>query len=622
MGTGFFVLYFNKERLEVELIKENSSEIKVEIKRKSEFDRKFKKLSRLNIEYNIIYNWQEKKYLKFLFRILISPFILIIKLPYILGKWIYKTGWWYSIITITLLILGFGFRIYHLGHLSLWWDELNTGTYVTRILETGTPLFPSGLGYYWRGVAYHYFVSLFTFLFGNTEFWIRFPSVLFGMGIIILIFYYAKKVDKKTALFILLFLVLSSYNIEYSRFARFYIMNTFLFILAIIVFYKGFFDNKIKYKIASVLLFFIMMHTVQTGAIFLSLIVAWGFFLIIDFYEFKKYKLSFLRGKVQDFIFMIVFLIIFYLDNIFYSLFKINVPYKTALELGLAPEPQTWSYISMPQWKLFSFFNENYLPLILILLSLMVIFFLFTINREQKSKLFIFTGLTLFFGILLWEIGSRNVFGPRIYLFAEALLVLISLTSLFLILKICFKDNINAYIILGLITILLILNIHPSFYERITINYGDDVSNDPFRTTNVAAYRADYKTTNEYVFEHKSKQDIIISVISSDYFYLKSNADYILNQNYRWNTDSVIDEKGNYVYLESFSININSANNISQIINQNPNKKIWLIVNGGSVNILSTIHIRQDFIEFLEQNKDKVVYTSPDGWSEVLLFNN
>ena len=42
----------------------------------------------------------------------------------------------------------------------------------------------------------------------------------------------------------------------------------------------------------------------------------------------------------------------------------------------------------------------------------------------------------------------------------------------------------------------------------------------------------------------------------------------------------------------------------------------------GSINIFSTTHVRQDFIKFLEQNKDKVVYWSPDGISRVLLFNN
>jgi hypothetical protein len=87
---------------------------------------------------------------------------MLIKIPYSLLRWMYGEGWIYSSVVILTMMVGLIIRLYRLGELGLWWDEFATGTYVRRILETGTPSYPSGLGYYWRGVAYHYIVSFFT----------------------------------------------------------------------------------------------------------------------------------------------------------------------------------------------------------------------------------------------------------------------------------------------------------------------------------------------------------------------------------------------------------------------------------------------------------------------------
>ena len=63
-------------------------------------------------------------------------------------------------------------------------------------------------------------------------------------------------------------------------------------------------------------------------------------------------------------------------------------------------------------------------------------------------------------------------------------------------------------------------------------------------------------------------------------------------------------------------------NVISEIIEENKDKRVWLIVNGGSLKILFTIHVRPDFLKFLSLNEDKIVYKSSDGISKVLLFSN
>ena len=107
--------------------------------------------------------------------------------------------------------------------------------------------------------------------------------------------------------------------------------------------------------------------------------------------------------------------------------------------------------------------------------------------------------------------------------------------------------------------------------------------------------------------------------MSSPYFYINKSPDYMLNQNYRWNTNAILDGEGNF--RSGKSILINKANDVISIVENNQNKRVWLVVNGGSINILSTTHVRSDFLRLLKENEDKIVFQSHDKYSMVLLFN-
>lgn len=588
IALGGLTFWLNKEKID-EIEEEENAEAKAEEKRKKEFSRKYPKVNKIPVLRSLV-------------------------------KWMYKEGWWYSVAAILLIIVGFAIRLYKLGYLGLWWDELTTGAFVTRILETGVPLYPSGLGYYWRGVAYHYFVAIFAFLFGNTEFWLRFPSVLFGMGTVILAFLYAKKIDKKSALLVLLFLVFSTYNIEYSRFARFYIMNTFLFMLSIYLVWEGFFNNKLKYKILSLITFFVMMQTVQMGVIFLSLICAWLLNQLIVFL--RNPNKNFFRKNISNLLLLAISALILLTDNILDWLIKIEPHYEKAIEVANVTAPPVWEYVAMPKWNLIKFFGENYFSVVFLLLALLVIsYFSFkSIKKNSRFDYLSYIGISLIIGIIAYEVGSRGVLGPRMYLFSEALIVMMTIISICYFMKITIGRKFLVTLIL--IVIILLIGITPNFCERINLNYGDNVTNDPFRTTHVAAYRSDYKTTSIYLKENIREEDILIVVMGSPYYYNQRLPDYTLNQNYRWNTYSYINEERNFILIEDESTIINSAINITGIIDKNPKRKIWLLVNGASINILATTHVRKDFITFLKNNEERVVYRSPDEYSMILLLTN
>jgi len=594
--TGGLTFWNNRDKIEKEMDDEkNKEELQEEI-RKKEFGFKFPRINKIWGVRNIV-------------------------------KWMYKEGWWYSITAVILIIVGFSIRLYHLGRLSLWWDELITGMYVSRILETGLPLFPSGLGYYWRGVAYNYFVSIFTFLFGNTEFWLRFPSVLFGMGIVILSFIFAKKINKTSGLLVLLFLTFSTYNIEYSQFARFYVMNAFLFMLALLFVYKGLFLKQKKYLWLSMIIFILMVHTVQLGSFYVFIIGTYIFYSLI-FILLNKNENCEKSSNLSTYLFIFVSILIAGIGNFFarfvwlINQIKGKEIYAYQLLENISA-PAIYPLLKWPQWQLFSFFNQNYIPFIFFLVA--IILGIFVVLKDIKSKQtlswFGYLLLSTLFTIIGYEFINRNVTGARIFFFMEGLYIILIISSLVILLKFLFK-KLSFYKLLSLLLVMLLFfSITPYFYNQISLNYGDSVLDNPFRSTHVSAYRADYKTTYDYLKNNIQEGDIWIAVITTNYQEYGISPDYILNQNYRWNTLSFVNGS-NFISPKYNSILINKAKDIEEIISNNKDKQVWLVVNGGSVNIAGTTHIRKDFINFLENNTKNVIYNSSDGYSEVYLFNS
>ena len=81
-----------------------------------------------------------------------------------------------------LLAAGFWLRVRHLEDLGLVVDEGNQALAVRGILQYGVPKVDSGL-IYARAVSFLYAQAASAALFGLNEFSLRFPSVLFGVGL-------------------------------------------------------------------------------------------------------------------------------------------------------------------------------------------------------------------------------------------------------------------------------------------------------------------------------------------------------------------------------------------------------------------------------------------------------
>lgn len=159
-----------------------------------------------------------------------------------------------------IILLGAILRFFMLADKSLWLDEGYSLYYsegssfqeiVSRLLGTDTgdrfqPLYYLLL-YYWRQ------------LFGNTEFAVRSLSAFLGVGAIIILFFTALRLyGKRHAIWMALFLSVSSYSVYYSQQTRAYTMLLFLAALQVYFFSKALNTRQTKGELISRWMFWII----------------------------------------------------------------------------------------------------------------------------------------------------------------------------------------------------------------------------------------------------------------------------------------------------------------------------------------------------------------------------
>jgi len=155
----------------------------------------------------------------------------------------------YAALLAVLVGVGLWLRIRNLGHLSLIVDEGVEAQAVQSILQHGTPAMDSGL-IYLRFPLYLYMQAGLAYLFELNEFWLRLPSVIFGVAAIVPTYILGKDLFNRPigALSATIF-ALSVWEIEMSRYGRPYIALQFFFLVALICFYRGFMLDERRFKV-------------------------------------------------------------------------------------------------------------------------------------------------------------------------------------------------------------------------------------------------------------------------------------------------------------------------------------------------------------------------------------
>lgn len=169
------------------------------------------------------------------------------------------------IFLLIILFISFFLRVYGLSDESIWIDEAYSIKYakldVSQIffIKDRTP------------PLYYTFLHLWITLFGNSEFSIRFPSVIFGLLSILMIYKIGKKIfNEETGLLSSLLLGLSVLNIQYSQEARTYSLSVLLTLLSMYCFIELLKKGGRRYLTGYILFSILLIYS-----------HIWGFFIII-----------------------------------------------------------------------------------------------------------------------------------------------------------------------------------------------------------------------------------------------------------------------------------------------------------------------------------------------------
>ncbi|MDD4381942.1 MAG: hypothetical protein PHE21_01185 [Candidatus Dojkabacteria bacterium] len=218
-----------------------------------------------------------------------------------------KVNWKLIIIFSVIIIISAILLFYKLGDQYMWTDEIfsfNTGK---MILEKGKPLYDSGL-YYQRSTVYHYILALSMKLFGINEFGSRviniFPLVSAGL----ILFFFIRDILKKNKyrdiygiIGYTLFITLN-FSVAMARETRMYAITTFLLILTIYAFYKGFFFSKskilnrfknlnVKYNITWIIIFGLSLYLAyETQPISILITIGLVAFFFIKFLSKRRWE--------------------------------------------------------------------------------------------------------------------------------------------------------------------------------------------------------------------------------------------------------------------------------------------------------------------------------------------
>lgn len=120
------------------------------------------------------------------------------------------------------IAIGVWTRFSGLGFSSLAADEYYFVSSVRRILATGLPAFESG-GYYVRGWLLQYLTAPSVWLSGSAELGVRIPSMVFGLATASAAYLYGRRtIGRPWALALTVMILLSSWEVEFSRFGRMY----------------------------------------------------------------------------------------------------------------------------------------------------------------------------------------------------------------------------------------------------------------------------------------------------------------------------------------------------------------------------------------------------------------
>lgn len=138
-----------------------------------------------------------------------------------------------------LLISGLLIKSYVAMSTSLWHDETITANAAISLLQNGVPDFPSGF-VYWRAFPHTLLTAASGYLFGVTDYTMRFPSIILSSLTVILTYLTGKQFfDRDTGLIASAFVTFSALQVAWATQVRMYVLLQFLYLLTVLLIYRS-----------------------------------------------------------------------------------------------------------------------------------------------------------------------------------------------------------------------------------------------------------------------------------------------------------------------------------------------------------------------------------------------
>jgi Predicted membrane protein len=182
-----------------------------------------------------------------------------------------------ELVLSVILLLGLFLRIYHLGKESIWIDE----TYSIQLADLSFLKIAAETSQDVHTPLYYIILHYWVILFGNSEFSIRFPSVVFGLLAIFMIYKVGSLLfDKEVGILSSLVLALSVFHIHYSQDARMYSLMTLLTLLSFYFFIELLRKRNLLVLIGYILSSALLIYTHYFG---IFIIIAQNIYVLTRF---------------------------------------------------------------------------------------------------------------------------------------------------------------------------------------------------------------------------------------------------------------------------------------------------------------------------------------------------
>ena len=170
-----------------------------------------------------------------------------------------------GVILLVLILAGTVMRMQGLGTLGLVGDEGYQYQAVRAVLDHGVPRMDTGYVYL-RAPHFIYLQAGVAAVFGLDEATLRVPAVFFGVLAIPLGYLLGRDlVDARAGVLLAAFLAVSVWEIELSRYARFYTLLQACYISGLLCFWHGYIKGKARYKLAYWAVTLVAILTHQLG---------------------------------------------------------------------------------------------------------------------------------------------------------------------------------------------------------------------------------------------------------------------------------------------------------------------------------------------------------------------